>query len=167
MNSKSWLARHLVENENLQNSERSSPKACFSHRGGHSALFWTLGHMHTHGSTQSHVYTTLSLHIHMNYFQDLRDSSGSSPGKVRHKVAAVYNPSVAMVTWEAETGQFLEALGPAADILQGQTGDRFRQGGRDHQLSDLHTWTHTKYFQIFTKPAFFPSIEYKLVHFKK
>lgn len=103
------------------------------------------------------VHHTLPPHTHMNYSQDLRDGSGSSPDKVRHMVAAFYNPSVAMVTWEAETRQFLKAPGTTAGILQGQTGDQFCQGGRDHQLSDLHPCMHTKYFQIFTKPAFFPN----------
>lgn len=85
----------------------------------------TGAHIYPWVHTVTGVHHTLPPHTHMNYSQDLRDGSGSSPDKVRHMVAAFYNPSVAMVTWEAETRQFLKAPGTTAGILQGQTGDQF------------------------------------------
>lgn len=151
----SWLARHRAENGNLQYSERSSPKAMFQSQrmtqcpvldsGPHAyswvhTVTWTPHSPSTYTST---IFKTREMAQGVKYLC----LNLQSPDKVRHMVAAVYNPNVVMVTWEAETRQFLEALGPAAGILQGQTEDQFRQGGRDHQLSDLYTCTHTKYFQ--------------------
>lgn len=169
----SWLARHRVENGNLQYSERSSPEAMFQSQrmtqcpvldsGPHAyswvhTVTWTPHSPSTYTST---IFKTREMAQGVKYLC----LNLQNPDKVRHMVAAVYNPNVVMVTWEAETRQLI----PGGSW----TSCRHIAGANRRPVSPRWKRPPTLWplymhaYKVFSNLLLFPSTEYKLVHFKK